>query len=390
MRPSLVTLFTITVAAGTVFGVGAALTWSADRYRDYDFIGFRLGSRALLMGADPYDVATWLALHRDEGSRGFAILPPNTGFGYPLTTAVVFAPFALLPLTLAAPLWLATQVALALAALAALGRRLFPTTLRRDLVLLVLIAASSPPVWALVRDGNLGGFELAIPAGAIALLLGGRPFAAGAVAGLVVAKPHLYLVAIPVLLLALPRQTALRTVAGAAASAGPILALSFLLRPGWVSEWLGPLGSIASYPVGRATVFGLFPPGLRWLAWAVVPAIIVACAWWIRRSRPAFPFVAAVVLPLSLLAAPYAWSEDQGILFVSAAVTIALAAQLADVPRAKVLALLALAVVALPWLRAAVSGGEQVWGALTPLAVIAVLVVAARQPPPVWHDSSTA
>src|ERR671924_1506896 len=83
----------------------AVLGWPASRYVDNDFAGFWLGSRALLEGLDPYDAGTWAALHERIGSRGFEVVPAGSGYGYPLTTALVFAPFALFPIWLAAPLW---------------------------------------------------------------------------------------------------------------------------------------------------------------------------------------------------------------------------------------------------------------------------------------------
>ncbi|HYK99263.1 MAG TPA: glycosyltransferase 87 family protein, partial [Candidatus Acidoferrales bacterium] len=119
--------------------------WPASQYRHNDFAGFWVGSRLLLEGVDPYDPAAFLAAHEHIGSLHYAINPPGIGYGYPLTAAIVFAPFALLPLELAAPLWLVVQLVLAGVALVFLARTLSPDTLRRDAIVLFGLAAASQP-----------------------------------------------------------------------------------------------------------------------------------------------------------------------------------------------------------------------------------------------------
>lgn len=373
------------VVGGVATAILAMIGWPADRYRDNDYMGFWAGSRAVIEGLDPYDAATWVGLHLREGSRGLAIVPPATGFGYPLTAAIVFVPFALLPIGVAAPLWFVVQVTLAMLALALLGRQLFPATLRRDLPVLIALAATSQPAWVLAEGGNLGGFLLAIAAGSGALLLAGRPRAAGAIAGLAVMKPHPFLGAAPLLLAALPRRTALRLGLGALSVSAAVGVASLAIRPGWIAEWLVSLGRIQAAPVGRATAFGLFPPDLRALGWVLVLSAVVGFAAWARQPRPP-ALVIAAALPLSLFAAPYGWSYDHAILFVTVAVILALAAPLAPSARAKLLVLVALVTVPLPWALYALafSRGEETWSAVVPIAVLAVLAIAARERPA--HD----
>jgi hypothetical protein len=290
----------------------------------------------------------------------------------------VFAPFALFPIPVAAPLWLVTQGASALAAIYALGRRLFASTLRRDLPVLVAFTVASQPVWVLAEGGNVGGFLLAIAATSAALLLADRPFAAGAVAGLLVIKPHPLLIAIPLLLLALPRDRAARMAAGGMVVAAPLVVVTLALRPTWIGEWLLPLGRISAAPVGRATLFGILPPEVRPLGWIVVIAIVVAFALW-SRGRP-LPLVIGAAIPLAIFCAPYGWSYDHTVLFVTAAVIIALVARAPASLRMRVLILLALVTVPLPWVLyvTAFSRGEESWSIATPLALLATLAISAR------------
>lgn len=378
---------TTAVAAGAIVAWLAAVValtsigWPADRYRHNDFAGFWAGARVLIEGGDPYDLPTWLAIHERIGSEGRALVPRGTAFGYPLTTAVVFAPLGLLPVALAAPVWLVTQVAAALAAVVALGRHLLRPETSRDLPLVVAFGASSQPAWVLVEGGNLGGLLLAIVAGALALLLRGHAVLGGAVLGLLVVKPHPFLLFVPLLLLALPRRAAVRALAAAAAVGGGILVLSLLLRPDWIAEWLVPVGRIQAAPVGRATAYGLAPPDARWLGLLLVAALLAVMWVWWRSTRPAMPVVAGAALAVSLVAAPYGWSYDQLVLAVAVAVAVALAGPLPPASRVRALALVALVSVALPWILyvRAFTSGHEAWSVLSPIATFATLLLIHRE-----------
>lgn len=190
------TLATVLAAAFASLIYLVVLGWPANEFVHDDFVGFWVGSRMLLDGADPYDAQTFAAMHTALGSHGLAMNVAGVGYGYPLTTALVFAPFALLPFAVAAPLWLVMQIVLAGAGLVFLARELFRETLSRDRPVLLALMTAAQPVWVLAASGNLGGFLLAIAATASTLLLRGQAFTAGAVAGLLVVKPHPLLVAL--------------------------------------------------------------------------------------------------------------------------------------------------------------------------------------------------
>lgn len=372
-----------------VLALGACATallyvtgWPADRYLHNDYAGFWSGSRALIEGSNPYDAVAWLQLHERIGSRGLAIVPPATGFGYPLTTAVAFLPFAFVPIPFAAPLWFVSQAAAALVSLAALARGLLPRTARRDLPVLLALCVASQPAWVFAEGGNLGGFLLAIPAAGLALLLAARPVAAGLVLGLAVVKPHPFLLAVPLVLIALPRRDAVRLCSGALLSGGALMLVAFILRPGWVGEWLVPLSRIQATPVGRANAFGLFPPEWRVLGWVIVVGLVAGFLIWVRLRRPPPAAAAAAALPLSLFSAPYGWSYDHSVLLVTSAVIIAAVAHAADRTRAMALVLLAVVTIPLPWMLyvLAFSRGEEAWSAVVPIALLGVLAIVLAGP----------
>jgi hypothetical protein len=355
----------------------ATVGWPASSYRHSDFTGFWSGGRAILEGRSPYEIGYWLELHARIGSRGSAIVPAGTAFGYPLPTALVFAPIALFPVAVAAPLWFVSQVALAGSALFALARSLFGAAWRRDLPVLFAIVASSQPAWVLAEGGNIGGFLLAIVAGGVALLLRGHAFLSGCALGLLVIKPHPFLLFAPALLLAAPARHRVPLAAGGLFSSATLVGLAFLLRPDWLAGWLTAARRIGGAPVGRANIWGIAES--PWLGGLVLLLLIAVLLLW-QRERRAPAVVAAAALPLSLLAAPYGWSYDQLVLAVSVAACLSLIGSMRAPLRAAALALVAAVLVPLPWLLYALAfkRGDESASLLTPLAVFATLLVLDR------------
>jgi glycosyl transferase family 87 len=369
----------LALAALVSFAALVVSGWPASLYRHNDFAGFWVGSRMLLDGLDPYDPALFLAAHERIGSLHYAINPPGIGYGYPLTAAVVFAPFALISLDIAAPLWLGVQIALAAVALFALGRALFPGTLRRDVPVLFALAVSCQPAWLLVVGGNVGGYLLAIAASATTCLIRGRPWLGGAIAGLLVVKPHPLFFAVIFILVAVPRAQAVRFAAAGASVGGAIMVASLALRPGWIGEFAGSMRSIGGAPVRRATIFGLLGSELLILATVIVAVGVVAYAVWARRTRPTVAVAIAAAIPLSLVFAPYGWSYDETVLLVTAAVAIGLAADAQAVPRFITLVALASILVVASWGLYAIAfvRGNEALTALVPLGTLATLALAA-------------
>jgi len=362
------------VACAVAVGALALLGWPARAYRDFDFFPFWAAGRLILDGADPYDADTFRAAFISGGSLGHAFGGP---FAYPLPAAILSIPYALLPFALAAPLWLVSQVALSAAGLWALARRLFGPELRRDAPLLFTLTAAMPATLQTYAIGNVGGFLLAVVAGALVLVLDGRPTRAGAVLGLGVVKPHVFLLSVPVLL-ARSRHRVRIALGGAATAVGLLLA-SFAVRPGWLGGWLAALGAIQSKSVAQANVWGPFPEDARWIGWLllVVLAAIVALWWW--RASPSLAQLYAAAAALSLLAAPYLWTHYFTLLGVPIAVVLA-AAPRRGIGRTAVLVALALATVLVPWLLYVQTyrTGEEPYGGIVPLALLLLIVTLTR------------
>jgi hypothetical protein len=336
-----VSAIAVAVAALTQWG------WPASRFRNGDYIQYWLASRALIEGWDPYDAATWRAMHDAIGSAGYEIAD-GYGFLYPLTTAAAALPFAILPVATAAPLWFVTQTTALLLALGALGRRIFATHPLRDLALLLVLAVIMEPAYVLAGDGNLSRFLPGIVGGALALALRGRSITAGLVLGLGVLKPHLLIVFVPALLLFLPMRERVRVVLGGAVTVGGLLAVSLALRPGWITEWLAEIGRVQG-AYGRTNLWGYVPADQRVIGWGLAGALVLALLLWWYLRRPPLLVAASVALALSLFLAPYGGPLDQAVLLVAVATYLAMIEDLSW-PRRAVLVLALLATsTALAW-----------------------------------------
>jgi hypothetical protein len=334
LRPLLLAVGAIAV----VLGVLTAAGWPAERYRHGDFVQYWIAGHALLETVDPYDPATWRALHERFDSQGHEIIA-GFGFFYPPHVAVAALPFALLPIGLAAPLWFVAQTGSAAAALFALGRRLFIVRPRRDLVLLAALVVILQPAYVLAGDGNVTRFLVGIIGGGLALLLAGLPLAAGAVFGFAAVKPQLFFVFAPALLLFTDARDRARLVFGATASAGALVVAALMLQPDWLGRWVEQATRLQG-TYGRTSLWGLFAAEERWIAVVVaVAALAILLAWW-RIRRPALPVAAAAALALSLFLAPYAVPYDQAVLLVGVVVLIAMIAEFPAAARAVSIGLL--------------------------------------------------
>jgi len=357
------------VLTAVMIVTGYPLIW----YRDTDFVSFWIAGRMLLEGRDPYDAEAFAAMHRSVGSAAYALVP-GTGFGYPLPTALVVVPFSLLPLGIAAPVWLASQIVVATAGLGALAAGALRSDLRRGLPFVLGFAAASQPAYLVFRAGNMDGFLLGAVAGALALFLASRPRGAGALIGALVVKPHPFLLFVPALVLVFGRG-ARRAVTAAAAVAFVLVLASLGLRPVWPSEWARNPVALVSAPLPRANVWAVASIAGPWVAAICALLVIVAVLWW-GRSRRSDPLThAAAWLALSLFVAPYLWSHDHLLLQVCTVACIAMAYRH---PRTRAFALVATAfgLVVAPWMLYAAGWdtGNEGLSAVTPVAALATLI----------------
>ncbi len=296
-----------------------------------DFFLLWAGGRGLLERVDIYDPAVWNDLHVRYGSQWVE----NRIFTYPLPTALLFAPLALLPVPCAATVWeLLSQVMLVASAvvlLAALGNR------RSLAVVLLPLVLLSRPAIIIFTSGQFSAvwpFSLCL---FYFFARRGRYGLAGSVLTLLMLKPSLPLLILPVALLwLLARRAWTGLVAFSLVSVGG-LGLSLVVAPGWLEQWVPFLFAKGERITPMVpTLWGLTYellaqrlPGNGWLVvfTVVVGLLIAVCGWWLVRTRdpraPALWLACAVCL--SIAVSPYAWPYDQVLLLFPLGVVLVMA-----------------------------------------------------------------
>ncbi len=185
-----------------------------------------------------YDVA-----HQGTVQQQLLGAPPHDAnlFMSPPFVAYLWAPFAALPYLAGAGAWTIVSLALLLASLCLLWP-LLPNLHGAGFGLALLVVCSSQPVAELLLDGQDSALSLFLLVVALRLLLTGRDLPAGAVLGLGVFKPQLFLL-MPILLLCLGRR---RAVAAWALTSTLLAAVSLaLVGPAGVRAYLRLLAAPA-------------------------------------------------------------------------------------------------------------------------------------------------
>ena len=302
---------------GLAFGLGLLVAsgyadWSAAAIGGGDFAKFWAGPRALLLGHDPYDARTWHDIAVQLGAT--AVNWPDYGyFGW---TIVMLLPFAFLPLTTAFVLWTIVGLAAAAVGLHALLRRELPGhPIAHTLLGMTLIA--SQPARLTVLLGQWGFLLTAALAAVILWTRTGRSTRAGIVGVALLAKPQLFVLTVPALVVWAWRIGQRRAIAVAVIAGAALVAASVVLLPQWPAAWLRDIPSSALFAEPQTTtlasvLYGFFGQPGTWIAFAV----IVACAATCFAFDPRGDAWLAAWLSLSLVAAPYVWSYDQTLLVV--------------------------------------------------------------------------
>jgi hypothetical protein len=311
-----VVLLVLTVGFGlprTIRGTG--ITDQEGNRRGPDFLTHFTAGRMVLAGdvRDLYDLpvqaaaqATALGAPLDRPSP-FLLLP---------AAALLFAPFALLPYSVAAALWAVVTVGLMAFSL----RQVWPLSPQRGAVpsaFAVLALVGTFPVGMNLVGGNNAALWLTIYAVGARYFLTGRAVAAGLVLGFGALKPQLFL-AVPVLLLVQRRWQALGAFAGVS---GLLAALSLvLIGPGGVREYIDVLTSdtyrfeVAIRNAWRmlslpAFVRGVAPSVTDLVTVAIVTELITLAiviggltllGWAVRRTPLPMAYAATVLMSVTI------------------------------------------------------------------------------------------
>ena len=346
-----------------------------------DLMCFWTGAHLVARGQDPYDPSTWSAAVGGLFPNWLGLLrrPPCPGsYAYPLSTAVATYPLGVLPLGVAAIVWMVLLLGGIAAGIVLLARAagLEP----RRTLLFAAITFGSEPAWLTALTSQYGGLDLA----ALGLLALPRTvaqpgrFSLGML--LLSLKPHIA----PFVMLERARAATPRALAlGAGIIVGLVFA-SLLIRPSWPGEWLSELlGHRAAIAASSATLYGFITwvSGRSELGIAVVLLALGAFVLGLRGARISDPGDrVAVALTAGLLAVPYLSSGDP---IVLAAVWCAILRRAGPRSIALVLALIGVADL-VPWvlyaMREPVAPPGDVRNALELPLTAALLAVALHRP----------
>jgi hypothetical protein len=367
-------------------GLGSLAASRALWYETTDFYCLWQGARLVASGEDPYDEAVWAqatgGLHPDPSGTPRPSSCPGR-YGYPLWTAVLLIPLGLLSLPSAATAWAGISfVATAVGALASWRAvdgpaRLFPV--------FAAIVLAAQPLWLLVISGQLTGVMLGLVGISALWLVRGADAPAGASFAFLALKPQIVGLYAPAVFLRALRPRPRFAIAAALAFTG-LVAVTLAIAPGWPLEWLGEIsGRRLRVTTLLPTAWGLSADLFGTLA--VAPVLIVAVAGlsiYLARRQGGLLAFAAIALPLSLFAAPYAWSYDQLVLVFPWAFTLAVAGRSSEGVRLALLVGTAVTASLLPWALYAIAfarGFETLNAAIPALtAILAAAAAGARRP----------
>ncbi|MBN9390495.1 MAG: DUF2029 domain-containing protein [Chloroflexi bacterium] len=300
---------------------------------DNDLSVFWSAARTVWQGGNPYDFAPGSLFHQVANSAG----GDSDVFLSPYFLTLLFMPLAALPLNVAALVWLLfSQAALGFSVYLIVklaGQRFTPPVLFQTLLLVVFWRYS----FEVMILNNLSILMLGATVVSYYCSRTGRPFRAGVAASLLLLKPQLFFLTLP-LLLVVPtaekegsqaswlNRTTYRRWLGFGAACAVFAVYSFAVFPGWLGEWLRSAGgrytpqfdsemasarSFAALVTGDALVTPVY------IGLAGLLCLAALGLWWRNRDNARdFTFLLAVVVCLNLLAAPYTRSYDFCLLLI--------------------------------------------------------------------------
>jgi hypothetical protein len=346
-----------------------------------DFFELWLAGRLLPAGRMLYDTQSWMPLHPLYGN----LQDRNPVFPYPPVAALPFLLLGRLPLAWASTLWVTLSIGM-VAGSALLCLSLWRP--RPGLPYLLPILAGAllfRPALVTFINGQLSALFLMV------LILAGwswerdRTFLGGLFLPVLALRPNLGLPILALVGLWLVARRHWSAVCGMMVSGLVMLALSWLLAPGWINPWLqvgdgklwntfgfhpslwGITGTLCNHELGCT---------LGWGTALALPLALASLMHLVRLDLNTSPmYVLAVLVPAGLLVTPYLWAYDQTLLLLP---ILVLASQLYSA-RAPYLIVavfpLAVSVLALLLIPAAFINGNDAWSGLLSVVLLACLML---------------
>ncbi len=285
-----------------------------------DLMHLWLGSKAVVMGLDPYDKQVWPTLCVRFGNTIFQ----EPACIYPMWTLALFVPMALLPFSWVVPLWM-TASELALVGSIFLLLVVMRCQHERWIVFSAFIGSMLfRPFIASLTSGQMAPFLLFIVAVALTLYARGQSFWAGFLLGLLLIKFHLFVLFFPAVGLLFLARRDWCALGGLAASIALLLAISWFVSPWWPLRWID-VRAKTDLSFATPTLWGLAFDWIGPTYWPLAGILAVAVVsgvtlFLVVQHRADWLFGIGLALSGSLLVTIYAWNYDQLLLLAPAIV----------------------------------------------------------------------
>ncbi|HKZ53944.1 MAG TPA: glycosyltransferase 87 family protein [Anaerolineales bacterium] len=370
----------ISLGLGTLFLTVAVRVVHSLDYVNSDFFTFWLGARMAWTEEDPYSSEDWLSAHDKYGVEWI----PNPTFPYPLPLATLLAPLGLLPFELAYVAWVVLSQMMTMLSLGLLLLLWDSTLAKRYAMPLIAGLIVFRPFLVTLRNGQLGAFLLLVLTITVVLWARAHWLVGGAAAALLALKPSLGMPLIVLLALWCLLRAKPRALLGLLLGGASLLVIGWIEEPLWVSQFvtIGETKLVLNFGFSP-TVWGLAHSVCSGASKCALPLggvaalaalAMVGAVFWRGRRRLGPAFAASVAIPVVLLITPYLWAYDQILLILPLAVVVMGMAESGIGYLRAALIPLGISVLALGLLFLAGSFGSDVWSAVVPLAILALVV----------------
>jgi hypothetical protein len=283
-------------------------------------------------------------------------------FAYPMYTVAVLLPLVYMPYAWAAAIWMVALEAMLITALFMICDliRWRPSPLMLGLLLLMTFG-----FYFAVRGlllGQVGVMVYWLEILALWALWKGRDHLAAVALALSTMKPQMGFLLIPLLLIWALANRRWRFLIGFTAASVVLMALSFALEPGWVSDWIAQVALYPSHAVIGSPVAVVTEMALGLGGWAELLVSGVIGLWllaqWVpllRGHSERWLWVCALTLAVTHVVAPRTATPHYIVYFLP---IVFLLAALVRRRQTLVAVMVALAVVILPWVQFMLTLGE--------------------------------
>lgn len=263
-------------------------------------------------GMDPYDEEVSLAAQKMFYGRP---ADPTEGeslahFYYPLYSMLFFAPFGLLPFTVARALWM-TLIQIGLPVLLLMGLRIAnwrPPPFM--LAIMIMFSVVWYPGLRTIFVGQFAVFEALLMIGALLAIRQERDWLAGILLALSTAKPQMPILLIPFVLLWAISRKRWQLIVWSALALIVLFVVSLALIPDWPLKWIWQIMDYAQYtkpgqPV--AIIANIFPNAAPMITTILTGIFILYLLWewWMAWNKDDhwFQWTAAMTIVITNLVA---------------------------------------------------------------------------------------